>query len=319
MTTTEVNQIERYKGALIGLACGDALGTTLEFCRPESIIKPLTDIVGGGPFNLNAGEWTDDTSMALCLADSLITQQGFNAEDQMTRYCRWMNEGYLSSTESCFDIGNTVSKALTCFQKTNNEYAGATINTAESTSGNGSIMRLAPIPMMYANNPEKAISKAALSSQTTHGSALAIDGCRLFCGLIVGALSGIEKTELLSPYFKATQSERWTDNQIHPLVYQLSGGSYKIKQPPEIKGTGYVIDSLEAALWAFYHSTTFEEGCLLAANLGDDADTTAAVYGQIAGAYYGINGIPEHWRKVIVKSALIEEMAIKLLSTEYND
>ncbi len=316
---TKPNETDRCKGALVGLACGDALGTTLEFIKPNSITKPLTGIVGGGPFNLKAGEWTDDTSMALCLAESLITQQGFNAEDQMSRYCRWMDEGYLSSTGKCFDIGNTVSKALNYFLQTNDEYAGAAVNTAESTSGNGSIMRLAAIPMMYSNDPEKAIAKAAQSSKTTHGSELAIDGCKLLSGLIVAALSGIEKRELLSPYFKSIESERWNEKQIHPLIYQLSGGVYKTKNPPEIKGTGYVIESLEAALWAFYHSNNFKEGCLLAANLGDDADTTAAVYGQLAGAFYGINGIPEDWRKLITELELIEQMAIKLMNTDYID
>ncbi|RME83877.1 MAG: ADP-ribosylglycohydrolase family protein, partial [Caldilineae bacterium] len=136
---------ERYLGCLLGLACGDALGTTLEF-RPRGTFSPIQDMVGGGPFHLRAGEWTDDTSMALCLAESLLLCDGFDARDQMERYCRWHEEGYLSSNGVCFDIGTTVAAALRRFRERGDPYAGS---TDPYTAGNGSIMRLAPIPMFY--------------------------------------------------------------------------------------------------------------------------------------------------------------------------
>ncbi len=134
---------DRMRGALIGLAVGDAVGTTVEF-RSRGSFPFVTDMADGGPFHLAAGEWTDDTSMALCLADSLISTRDFDARDQMERYVRWYREGYLSSTGTLFDIGNTVRGALGRFESTGEPYAGP---TGEMTAGNGSLMRLAPIPM----------------------------------------------------------------------------------------------------------------------------------------------------------------------------
>ena len=181
-----MEQIEHYRGSLLGLAVGDALGTTLEFKAP-GIFQPVKDITGGGPFHLKPGQWTDDTSMALCLADSLIERKGFNPVDQLERYLRWYREGYLSSTGDCFDIGGTVSSALARFEKTHEPYCGS---TDPHSAGNGSIMRLAPVPLFYANEPEEAIEKSGESSRTTHGAPTAVDACRYLGGLIVGAVNG---------------------------------------------------------------------------------------------------------------------------------
>ena len=136
---------DRFRGCLLGLAVGDAVGTTLEF-KPPGSFKPIHDMVGGGPFSLKPGEWTDDTSMALCLATSLLEKNGFDPKDQMDRYCRWWKEGYLSSNGRCFDIGNTVSAALALYGRTGDPIAGS---TNPQSAGNGSIMRLAPVPMFY--------------------------------------------------------------------------------------------------------------------------------------------------------------------------
>jgi len=166
---------ERYEGALLGLAAGDALGTTLEF-KPPGSFTPLADMVGGGPFQLRPGQWTDDTSMALCLASSLVETGRFDPRDQMDRYVRWYREGYLSSTGRCFDIGNTVRAALERYAQTGDPYAGS---THPMSAGNGSIMRLAPVPLFFANDPSMAIAMAAASSRTTHGVTAAVDACRL--------------------------------------------------------------------------------------------------------------------------------------------
>jgi ADP-ribosyl-[dinitrogen reductase] hydrolase len=300
--------IDRYRGALFGLACGDALGTTLELKSPGTF-KPVTDIVGGGPFRLKPGEWTDDTSMALCLAESLIECKGFDAADQMKRYLRWYREGHLSSTGRCFDIGNTSRDALMRFERTDEPYSGS---ADKYSAGNGSIMRLAPVPLFFASDPEKAIFMSGESSRTTHGNILCIDACRYFGALIVGAVSGTSKEDLLSERY-CPVAGYWDRNPLVPEIGAIAGGSFKRRNPPAIKGSGYAVQSLEAALWAFYRSSSFEEGCLLAVNLGDDADTTGAVYGQVAGAYYGVEGIPEGWRSKIAMRGLIEDYAERLL------
>jgi ADP-ribosyl-[dinitrogen reductase] hydrolase len=294
----------RYWGSLLGLAAGDALGTTLEFKTPGSF-QPIDDMVGGGPFGLKPGQWTDDTSMALCLAESLIECQGFNPADQMQRYVRWWREGHLSSTGSCFDIGNTTSAALSQFGRIGEPFAGS---SDPHSAGNGSIMRLAPMPLFFAKDPEEAIRLAGKSSRTTHGAKEAVDACRYLAGLIVGALEGRSKEELLSECFSPVPG-LWDRDPLAPKIAAIATGSFKRRNPPDLRGTGYVVDSLEAALWAFHHSQSFEEGALLAVNLGDDADTTGAVYGQLAGAYYGREGIPERWLEKLAYRTLIEQLA----------
>jgi ADP-ribosyl-[dinitrogen reductase] hydrolase len=295
---------DRYQGSLLGLAAGDALGTTVEF-SPPGTFAPLTDIVGGGPFHLEKGQWTDDTSMALCLAESLVTCNGFDAKDQMTRYSRWREEGYLSSNGTCFDMGNTVSQALSKFARTGDPFAGP---TDPRSAGNGSLMRLAPVPLFFAADPEKAVQMSSESSKTTHGARTCLDACRYFGGLIVGAIRGASKEALLSKRY-APAENIWEREPLCPEIDEIACGSFKHKDPPEIAGTGYVVKSLEAALWAFYRSSTFKEGCLLAVNLGNDADTTGAIFGQLAGAFYGSAGIPIEWRNCLTRADLIQRLA----------
>jgi len=182
-------RMDRYRGCLMGLAVGDAVGTTLEF-RPPGSFDPIDDMVGGGPFGLAPGQWTDDTSMALCLAESLIERQGFDPVDQLERYVRWYREGYLSSTGDCFDIGNTVADALIRFERTHEPYCGS---TDPYSAGNGSVMRLAPVSLFYAGNSVEAIEKSGESSRTTHGAATTVDGCRYLGALLMGAVNGASK------------------------------------------------------------------------------------------------------------------------------
>jgi ADP-ribosyl-[dinitrogen reductase] hydrolase len=303
-----VEPIERYCGALLGLATGDAVGTTLEF-EPPGSFTPITDMVGGGPFHLQPGQWTDDTSMALCLAESLIECQGFDPKHQLEKYHRWYREGYLSSTGRCFDIGNATRAALEEFATTGEPYCGS---PNPKSAGNGSIMRLAPVPLFYAQKPEAAIAKSAESSRTTHAAPTAIDACRYLGALIVGSVQGVSKEKLLADHYSPIPNY-WHQQPLVPEIAEIARGSFKHRQPPKIQGSGYVVKSLEAALWAFYHSDSFREGCLLAVNLGDDADTTGAVYGQLAGAFYGEVGIPPEWRSRLADRELIESLAEKLL------
>ncbi|MFB2838868.1 ADP-ribosylglycohydrolase family protein [Floridanema evergladense] len=304
-----MEKITRYRGCLLGLAVGDAVGTTLEF-KPPGTFTPINDMVGGGPFGLIPGQWTDDTSMALCLAESLIEKKGFDPVHQLQKYVQWYRQGYLSSTGECFDIGNTVQQGLWRFEDTGEPFCGS---TNPRNAGNGSIMRLAPVPLFYAANFEEAIAKSQDSSRTTHGAATAVDACRYLATLIVGAINGISKKKLLGTrYFPIPNY--WENHPLVAEIDEIATGSFKHRQPPEIKGIGYVVKSLEAALWAFYHSNSFAEGCLLAVNLGDDADTTGAVYGQLAGAFYGEEGIPKTWREKIAKYDLIVSMAEQIFA-----
>lgn len=300
-----MDALDRYRGSLIGLAVGDALGAPFEFRQPGSYPK-VTDFSDvGGPWNLKAGEWTDDTSMALCLAESLIERHGFDPVDQLTKYLRWYHEGYMSSTGKCFDIGTTTLRGLLRYEATKEPYD---LTDDLANASNGSLMRLAPVPMFYRSNPEAAIMYSGMSSKTTHGSPIAVDACRYFGGLIIGALNDVPKEELLKPKYCPIDGF-WDTMPMRLEVEEVASGSFKKRGPPEIKASGYVVKTLEAALWALNMSNSFEEGCIRAVNLGDDTDTVGAVYGQLAGALYGVDGIPDRWRERLVKIAHIDSLA----------
>ena len=297
---------ERYRGAMLGLAVGDALGTTLEFARRDAH-PPVTDMVGGGPFGLGPGQWTDDTSMALCLAASLIESSDFDPVDQMSRYVRWWRSGYMSATGSCFDIGATTAAALARFEREGVAFAGS----ADSRSaGNGSLMRLAPVVLRYANAPEEALARAVDTSRTTHAAPDAVDACCYFASLLLGTLADVDKHDLLDTDFSPQCGGSLS---LSPPVAAVAAGSFKRKERHEISSSGYVVHTLEAALWSFHNSTTFRDGALVAVNLADDADTVGAVYGQLAGAYYGEQGIPAAWLKQLALGQEIAALAERLL------
>ncbi|MDO9084698.1 MAG: ADP-ribosylglycohydrolase family protein [Anaerolineaceae bacterium] len=292
--------LNRFLGSLLGLAVGDAVGTTVEF-KSRGSFEPVTDMTGGGPFGLPPGAWTDDTSMALCLATSLLEKNGFDAEDQMGRYWRWYQEGYLSSTGRCFDIGTTTLNALENFHSLGNPFSGS---TDPKSAGNGSIMRLAPVVMLYYPDLEAILHYSVKSSRTTHAALECLEACQLFGGILYRALQAENKRDVLV--------EKDLIHFNSESLKEIAFGDYFEKVESQILGTGYVVRSLEAALWSFWTTETYEEAILKAVNLGDDSDTTAAICGQVAGAFYGETGIPKHWLEKLVMREEIEDLAEKL-------
>lgn len=293
-------ELARFEGCLMGLACGDAVGTAVEF-MPRGRFDPVTGMSGGGKFRLRKGEWTDDTSMALCLAESLIECGGFDPLDQMRRYWRWADEGHNSCRPHAIGIGKTVAAALIQFQKTGDPYSGS---TDAKSSGNGSLMRLAPIAMHYANEPDRAQEFAALSSRTTHASEECLASCRYFALLLSRALAGESDKAKLFP----------TRAEFDPpeTLRRITDLRFRDASETEVSGSGYVIESLEAALWCFWHTDNLKDAILAAANLGDDADTTAAICGQLAGAFYGIDQFPEDWLESLHRGDDIRRIARQL-------
>jgi len=277
-----VEAIERYLGALLGLACGDAVGTTVEF-MPRGSFAPVTDMLGGGPFSLTPGKWTDDTSMALCLAESLIQTGRCDPKDQMTRYANWYEWGYWSSTGNCFDIGVTTKGAIHHFLLTGEALSGSADADA---AGNGSLMRLAPIALRFGHDEQLVQEMAALSSRTTHAADECLDACRVFAVALSRALQGIPKEKVLDLGGLPIASAK---------IRAIAAADHSAKPIEQIKGSGYVVDSLEAALWCYAKHDNFRDAVLEAVNLGDDADTTGAIVGQLAGANYGAAGIPLAW------------------------
>ena len=289
---------DRAQGALIGLAVGDAIGTTLEFSRRDS--AHVSDMVGGGPFRLQAGEWTDDTAMALALANCLSDHPDFDATDLMRRFVSWWRHGEYSCTGRCFDIGVTTRQALSRFERDGAPYAGS---TDPMSAGNGSLMRLSPVAVRYRQEPERMAEIAARQSRTTHAAPEAVAACVGYANLVADAINGVPVLELLS-----------TDRIASvPAIGAILGGSWRGKRRADIRSSGYVAHSFEAALWCVGRTSSFASAVLLAANLGDDADTTAAITGQLAGALYGASGIPAAWRKQLAWHDRLRDAADRLL------
>ena len=304
---------DRCRGTLIGLAVGDALGAAVEFRSPGSF-APITGYRDGGPHGLDAGEWTDDTSMALALADSIATA-GWNLYDQADRYVEWWKTGKYSVNGRCFDIGITTRSALGNYATKKDALKSG--DRSDRASGNGSIMRLAPVPMrygyLYAEQLDELSRLAEESSVPTHASEQCMSACRYLATVLAALIHGEDRDEVLSPGWKSLKRLNEI-KPLHPLIHEIAQGSFHQKQPPMIQGSGWVVKSLEASLWAFHNSTTFEEAVLKAVNLGDDADTTGAICGQLAGAYWGESGIPESLRSGLAKMEMLEIAMAGLLT-----
>jgi ADP-ribosylglycohydrolase/protein-tyrosine phosphatase len=307
--------VVRKRGTLIGLAVGDALGAAVEFQSPGSF-EPVTDYRGGGPHGLEPGEWTDDTSMALALADSIIAT-GWDLDDQARRYVAWWTKGEYSVNGRCFDIGMTVKSALAKFGQTKDAKTSA--SASERVSGNGSIMRLAPVPIRFLDHfpdqIEKLAGLAAESSLPTHASPQCLSACRYMAIVLAGLMQGIDRDDVLSADWEPLQRLQASE-PLHHEVDAVAAGSFRELKPPAIQGSGYVVKSLEAALWAFHDAQDFRQAVLKAVNLGDDADTTGAICGQLAGAYWGESGVPKEWLDGLVRQDMIEQALIGLLGDQ---
>lgn len=299
MPLSPITAIEdRAVGALLGLAAGDAVGTTLEF-RDRDTYSPLTDMIGGGPFKLRPGDWTDDTAMALALADSLMGLDDLDERDLLGRFVNWREWGLYSCTGECFDIGMTTRQALIRWEASGDIHSGS---TDPGTAGNGSLMRLSPVAIRFWNDREKLADVAARQSKTTHAAPEAVDACVAFAEVLADAIEGKPKAGVLRPRAEVYAGK----------IGAIMAGSWRDKDRTAIRSSGYVAHSLEAALWCVHRTADFRGAVLMAANLGEDADTTAAITGQLAGALYGVSGIPEAWAARVAWGERIRETAGKL-------
>tara|TARA_B100000029_G_scaffold257829_1_gene254561 strand:- start:1307 stop:2221 length:915 start_codon:yes stop_codon:yes gene_type:complete len=302
----------RMRGAMLGLAVGDALGAAVEFTPPGEF-EPVRDFRDGGPFHLKPGEWTDDTSMALAMADSINTT-GWCLNDQARRYVAWWQDGKYSVNGRCFDIGNQTRDALSTFEMVGDARNSA--STDPGRSGNGSIMRLAPAAIYAARHFPHDIPRlariAADSSLPTHGSPQCISACQYMALVMAGLFHGESKEDVLDPKWEPLTVLK-ENVDLHWRIEEIAMGSFREKEPPEIKGKGWVVQSLEAALWAFESGDDFEMSVLAAVNLGDDADTTGAVCGQLAGACWGIDGIPDKWLDGLARREFIDGVTQRLV------
>jgi ADP-ribosyl-[dinitrogen reductase] hydrolase len=303
---------DRQRGAMLGLAIGDALGAAVEF-KPPGSFPEVTGYRGGGPHRLEPGEWTDDTSMALALADS-IALVGWNLDDQAKRYVAWLTTGAYSVNGRVFDVGITTRYSLKRYGETGDAFHSG--DPSPRASGNGSIMRLAPVPVAYLRLfPDQInllVERLVESSRPTHRSEQCLSACAYMGTIMCGLLCGLAREEVLDAgWTPLAQVEK--QYPLHPEIREIARGSFRTKRPPEIMGSGYVVKSLEAALWAFHDADSFQDAVLRAVNLGDDADTTGAVCGQFAGAFFGESRIPEELRTGLAARDQIEPILKRLI------
>ncbi len=298
------NLRERFLGALIGLAVGDALAAATQYRKPGSF-PPVGDMLGGGPFDLPRGGWSDDTSMALCLAESLLESDGFDPRDQVERYARWQQQGHLSATGQCVGITASTARALAMAKWRRQVFSGSHDPTQLDPEV---LSRVAPAAMFFFAVSADAVAQAAESARTTCQSPGAVEACRLFAAVLYGALSGKPKQAVLTP-----PAELLDPATLRTDVAALaeSGGAQIGTAEPR---AGHVVEVLEAALWTFRTTDNFRDGALRAANLGANSDVAACVYGQLAGAYYGVSAIPGTWRNSLMGKDLIEGLADRLLA-----
>ncbi len=290
----------------MGLAVGDAVGTTNEF-KVAGTFKPITDMVGGGPFLLKPGQWTDDTSMALCIADSLLAMGHYDSFDVMERYQRWFSKGYRSSTDRCFDIGGQVRAALFDF-----EHEQRVPVTAERSNraGNGAIMRLAPVVIAGFEHREirEIVVTAGLSARETHYSVEAEAATEVFAALLVGALLGWAPEHIINVGWASTGPA------FDEMAARVISTDPAERAAWEKDTSGYIVNGLRLAVHGLLDFGSFDEAVLAIANMGGDADTNAAIYGQLGGAYFGVEAIPASWRSTLYQGEEIDELARALVN-----
>jgi ADP-ribosylglycohydrolase len=297
---------DRFRGALVGLATGDALAVSTQGREPGTF-SPVTDLSGGGAFDLPSGAWTDDTATALCVADSLVACKRFEPRDQVERFARWQHKGYLSATGQCLGIAPSTARALASAQWRRQLFPGSHDPNQLDPEP---LARVAPAVMFSLDSRVRAMSLAGDAARLTCQAPLVIDACRAFAAMLHGAFSGAPKHEVLAP-----QDGRQPLDvaAFRPRIRSLLRARYRDKAPAQIRVGDSITDALEAALWGFDRSNSFTDGALLVANLGGRCDVAAAAYGELAGAYYGVAGIPEAWRRSLARLDLIVALADQLL------
>jgi ADP-ribosylglycohydrolase len=305
----------RVVGAFVGLAAGDALGVPVEFePRASREADPVRGMRGGGTWRLKAGTWSDDTSLALCLAESIV-ERGFDPQDSGLRSLAWMDDGLWTANGSVFDVGGATRLALGRIRS--GMPAVLAGGRGENDNGNGSLMKILPASIWLSSLPESARFQAiAAYSSVTHGHPRSILGCWLHC-LVAGALL---RGDAPGEAYSSAMAEARSLLGSMPLPVRAESGIYgrvldgKLPALPvsAIRGSGYVVHCLEASLWCLTTTSDFASCVLAAVNLGEDADTTGAVTGGLAGLAYGKGAIPAEWVATLAREAEIEALAGRL-------
>lgn len=307
--------------SFLGLAVGDALGVPVEF-KPRQVLKenPVTGMRAYGTHQQPAGTWSDDSSMAFCTAESLC--QGYQIEAIANSFVRWYSQAYWAAHHEVFDIGIATSQALKKIKQgiSPSQSGGA----EESDNGNGSLMRILPLVFELQNDPiDLRFTKIQEVSSITHAHLRSVLACFLYCEYALALLQGQDKMQAYATMQNSVNSfldGQPNDFQIERALFaRLLTQSIDLLNEDDIQSSGYVLHTLEAALWCFLTTDSYADAVLKAVNLGEDTDTTACVAGGLAGLYYGSDKIPAPWLYVLARKddivALAQRLAARLDST----
>jgi ADP-ribosyl-[dinitrogen reductase] hydrolase len=287
----------------VGLAVGDALAAATQFRRAGSF-APVGDLLGGGPFDLPRGAWSDDTAMALCLAESLAEREDFDAADQLVRYGRWQKEGHLSATGQCLGVTAAVARALAAAPWRPPPLARTQLLAQRDPEP---LSRVAPVVLHAYPVAEQAITLAAESARSTCHAPIVLDACRLLAAMLHAALAGETRARMLNP-----PAALFSERALHADVAKIAAHDYGPDWMPP-PADGGVLAVIDLARWCLASTANFRDGVLRAVNLGGDSDVIAAVYGQLAGAHFGASTIPAPWRQALARADLISELSDRLL------
>lgn len=301
---------------IMGVVVGDALGCPLQFMSRQKIKERglVTGMEGYGTYNMPTGTWTDDSSMTIAALDSIRELRVLDPDDIMTRLVDWYEDGEYTPFGEAFDIGNTCSLAIESYERDHD--ISTCGRTSANSNGNGSLMRIMPA-CLYAYSRRlrdyDAVKAVHTVSGLTHNHLRSRIGCGLYYFCVASILAGEGTvTERLQrgmdwgfAYYESDDSNRM-ELSYYRRLRDLSEFSKLLED--EIKSTGYIVDSLEAAVWSVITTDNFKGALLKAVNLGDDADTVGAIAGGLAGLFYGYEGIPAEWLDVIQKRDWIEKM-----------
>ena len=307
---------EKVLGGILGFVVADALGVPVEFEDREYLrLYPVTDMRGYGSYDVPAGSWSDDSSMTLCALESLT--HGLDYDDMMSRFLRWADEGYMTPHGEVFDMGITTREALLRYAKGTPALECGSVS--ELANGNGSLMRMLPVAFyLYHLRCTTAISRRESlpiihnASALTHAHPISLISCSIYCHIVHNLLNGhslkdaiADASNLIKKLYQKDHPEYhgWLNKFNHvdaDVLLHLT--------EDDIRSSGYVLDTLEAALWCLLHTDSYRDCVLKAVNLGSDTDTVAAVAGGLAGLYYGTSAIPTEWSEVIPKRDMIESL-----------
>lgn len=301
--------LEKTKAVMLGHAVADALGVPVEFCRREKLAaKPIKDMEGFGTYPFPKGCWSDDTSMSLCVLESL-TKNKIDYEDIMNNFGKWYFKDEFTPTGEMFDVGNACSTAIEKYFKDKLPFNQCGLKD-EYSNGNGSLMRIHPMALYLYTRDDFALEEKLEiihnTSALTHAHERSKIGCGIYSFVLWELLKEPDKINIFEGLKKAMLFYRdYPEFQKYSRIFEKP---FVISKQEEIYSTGYVVYTLEAALWCLLTTTSYEECVLKAVNLGDDTDTVGAVAGGLAGALYGYNSIPTKWLEVLKRKDYIEDM-----------